>query len=346
LNYKYMNFEGSKLVLEGQKIDKREKKDNAGKNNEEAIDLKRRGFLKLISGAAVTAVVGTTAFKIAENVLDLDEEKVEPAINPETVKEDAHEKMVLKKDETAKQAEPKNEVIEKPEQKKASIEKQKENEEKQKSKEKIKMLIDNINLAHEQITKSDLWNKDLLPAPLLTAIEIVESGMDGSAVSPQGAVGIRQLRPIAIKADFEYINVLHKNKKIKINEPVTPSDEEINEIMRLISEDDNLCRKFGNTYLSYLGPNGVHGPNIGKVELKKEKKELSRQYILAAYNMGPGNFKKIEEWKDWPRETKNYTWKVDEYYKKIKQKKKKLSEEGVHIGSYEKLGRLVMEGEA
>ena len=83
-----MNFEGSKLVLEGQKIDKREKKDNAGKNNEEAIDLKRRGFLKLISGAAVTAVVGTTAFKIAENVLDLDEEKVEPAINPETVKED------------------------------------------------------------------------------------------------------------------------------------------------------------------------------------------------------------------------------------------------------------------
>ena len=71
-----MNFEGSKLVLEGQKIDKREKKDNAGKNNEEAIDLKRRGFLKLISGAAVTAVVGTTAFKIAENVLDLDEEKV------------------------------------------------------------------------------------------------------------------------------------------------------------------------------------------------------------------------------------------------------------------------------
>lgn len=341
-----MNFEGPKIVLEGQKIDKREKKDNAGNKNEEAIDLKRRGFFKLISGAAATAVVGTTAFKIAENVLDLDEEKVEPVINPETTKEGAHEETVLKNNETAKQVEPKNEATEKPEQEKASIEKQKENEEKQKSKEKIKMLIDNINMAHEQITKSDLWNKDLLPAPLLTAIEIVESGMDGSAVSSQGAVGIRQLRPITVKAVFEYLAVLHKNQKIKISGLSIPNDDEIDMIMQMIREDDNLCRKLSDIYLSYLGPNGVHGPNIGKLELKKEKKELSRQYILAAYNMGPGNFKKIEEWKNWPRETKNYTWKVDEYYKKIKQKKKKLSEEGVHIGSYEKIGRLVMEGEA
>lgn len=294
--------------------------------------ISRRAFLRGV-GAALVGGSAYAGFKGTKNILDYVAGKVDKESKPaRSAKEE------LGKDEKLE----KNIEPEPVSESKTSQTAQAENAP---EKDWEKILFEPITQARDRLRASEVWQGEILEEPLLHAQELAESSKDQSRVSPKGALGIRQIMPGTVSEIPRYLAKVQRNFDIGYRGPSDQdlSPEQLAALIAKAGEDEAFNRVLGDIFSNYLA-DPAWGEGIGYQQALAGKQEEAQQYVLAAYNMGPGNFKRLK-WRDWPSETKKYPQKVFKYKKKLLTAQNFFKAKGLEIKDYDILGQVVLEQE-
>lgn len=208
-----------------------------------------------------------------------------------------------------------------------------------------KRVLQPVMLAREKIRKTEIWQGEILDKALVHALELAESRKDQKRTSSRGAQGIRQIMPDTASEVLRYLAKVQRNYDIGYR---GLSEKELDgalkeELAARLSEDREFNRAVGDIYLNYLA-DPVWGEKIGRRQLLSGQVREAQQYVLAAYNMGPGNFKRLK-WSQWPRETKEYPGKVFFFKKKLLNAQSFFARQGREIKDFDLLGKIVLEQE-
>lgn len=177
---------------------------------------------------------------------------------------------------------------------------------KENASERVQNIVDEIQIIAAVLTKNEkLYPREMFTEELSIAQKIVESGLKLDAESEKNAVGQTQVKPITMKEDIRYANILSRAGDIQTNLPNEKdiTEKDISEMITLVKSNAIYANAFKDIYLIDLLNN--HG--IGKKEFDRGDIDGALKKILAAYNWNPNDFKKYENQESvWPAQSQRY----------------------------------------
>ncbi|MFC1645469.1 transglycosylase SLT domain-containing protein [Patescibacteria group bacterium] len=180
-------------------------------------------------------------------------------------------------------------------------------------KEKAESLVTLFTESLDKLSQDALYfPKEVFTPNFFTAIEIQESRGKKDAESKSGAVGVMQVKPMAINDSLQYLNRLHRaGIIIDTIPPKEISDETMDEIKMLIKSSAEIGRVFGKLhFINNFDRYGVGADEFQQGDIKKAQRQLA-----AAYNGGHSVSKLPENM--WSEETRNYAPSVMNYIKRL-----------------------------
>ncbi len=205
-----------------------------------------------------------------------------------------------------KPAKPESEIIEQTDRTKLKQEKKQISE--------IKKIADSLMRAYYELSnKKEFFPPNLFTPDLFIAQQLQESGYDKEAQSRAQAVGVMQVRKIALLDSVRYLNILKRRNQINYQGPKHLNNNQVEQILELIKKDANLGRAIGKIYMAML----LNHYQVGKKDWREGRISEAQKKILAAYNAGHSRIKWQSE-KKWPAEARHYYKNIFAYMKKLK----------------------------
>lgn len=294
---------------------------------DKSVDKSRRLFIKtaittLGAAGALTAASRTkTGHNIIKSIGDIFR-KEEVTKKPPTINDNLEEGNSTEKNPEA--------IEIKPEKTKEKIE--------YSEKEKAQHLLNIYAEALNQLTsKEQYFPKELFTSNFFTAIEIQESRGKEDAESKSGAVGVMQVKSIAIEDVRQFLDNLEKNGEIDPIIPEEISEETMAEIKKLIKSSAELGRIVGKLHFI----NNFKRYGVSEREYKNRNIKEAQRLLAAAYNGGHSIYTMPEN--EWRKETKNYAPSVMNYIERLENIQKEFQKLNIKSNNNDFLIHIAIE---
>ncbi len=232
----------------------------------------------------------------------------------------------------------------------------------------IQNISDHYLLAYKELSqKSEYLPPEIFSKDFFIAQQLQESGFDKKAKSNKGAVGVMQITKPAIQDVSKYLRQLHiagvidyhgpvylkkprrrkykserkykqaltnyydEYKKLRLKPEDLLTDEDIDDIKFESMENADYSRAIGKLYFMKLFDK-KRGYAVGWREYQQGNIHEARRLLLACYNAGKGGVyinNHVKPETQWPKETRDYVYKIFNYMQRIKNVRQAFKERGL-----------------